>query len=392
MQYVDLGRLPVPNKSSQKKKFFKLGFLVLLLSVVIYTGYVLYWPAVTLIKQIAKQPTAVLSLIRNPNGELRATNGRTNILLVGIDRRSNVPYTYTGSDGKTYKNGGFLTDTIIVASLDRNGKRVSMISVPRDLYVTVPAFGDVKEYYTKINALYSIGNTNNYPTGGIGLLSKKVEEILGIPIHYGVRIDFDGFRKSIDTLGGVDITVDNTFDDYEYPVDGKDSATCSDGTFSCRYEHLHFDKGPTHMNGTTALKFVRSRKGTNGEGSDFARSRRQQKVLIAAKDKALQLGNLADPVKLNSFFGDFGQSIETDLDVSALVALYNFSKDIDASKIDNLVLDSSDNGYLYTPPQDQYGWMFVLLPRGNSWTKIHTAVANLLNFNNQNKPATNTTQ
>lgn len=372
MQYVDLGRLPGPNKNSKKKKFFKLAVLVMLFSFVIYTGYILYWPAVTILQQIAKQPRSVLSLIQNPSGELKETDGRTNILLVGIDKRSNVPYSYKVGNGTVHKNG-FLTDTIIIASLDKKTKKVSMISIPRDLYVKVPSFGKVKEYYTKINALYSIGNNNDYSTGGIGLLSSKVEEIIGLPVHYGVRVDFEGFRKSIDTLGGVDIVVDKTFDDYSFPREGKENAVCTDGGFNCQVEHLHFDQGITHMNGSLALKFVRSRKGTNGEGSDFARAKRQQKVLLAAKDKALDVGNLADPVKINNLFKDLGQSIETDLDVSALVALFNFSKEMNSNEIGNLVLDNSTDNYLYTPPEGQYG-AYVLLPKGGNWSKIHQAV------------------
>ncbi len=385
MQYVDLGRLPVTKRNSKKKKFFKFGVLVALLSIVIYTGYILYWPTVTLIKQIAKQPRAVLSLIQNPSGELKKTDGRTNILLVGIDKRSNVPYSYKVNGGEIHKNG-FLTDTIIVASLDNKTKKVSMVSIPRDLYVKVPSFGKVKEYYTKINAIYSIGNTNDYQTGGIGLLSKKVEEIVGLPIHYGVRIDFDGFRKGVDTLGGLDVVVDKTFDDYSYPREGKEDAVCGDSTYNCQVEHLHFEQGAVHMNGTTALKFVRSRKGTNGEGSDFARAKRQQKVLLAAKDKALDIGNLADPLKINNLFKEFGQSVETDLDVSALVALYNFSKEIDSSKVNNLVLDNSTDNYLYTPPEGQYG-AYVLLPKGGNWTKIQQAVEKLLTLDSTQNPA-----
>ncbi len=379
MQYVDLGRLSRPNRSLKKKKFFKFAILITLFSFVIYTGYILYWPAVTILQQIVKQPKSVLSLIQNPSGKLKETDGRTNILLIGIDKRSNVPYSYKVGNGTVHKNG-FLTDTIIVASLDKETKKVSMVSIPRDLYVKVPTFGKVKEYYTKINALYSIGNKNDYSTGGIGLLSKKVEEIVGLPIHYGVRIDFEGFRKSIDTLGGVDIVVDKSFDDYSFPREGKEDASCSDGTFNCQVEHIHFEQGKTHMNGTLALKFVRSRKGTNGEGSDFARAARQQKVLFAAKEKALDVGNLADPVKLNNLFKDFGQSIETDLDVSALVALYNFSKEVSSSDIGNLVLDNSADNYLYTPSQGQYEG-YVLLPKGGSWSKIHNAVKELLSNN-----------
>ena len=389
MQYYDLGRLPQKPKNSQRKKFIKLGIVVLLLSSIIYTGYILYWPTVALLKQIAQQPRAALSLIKNPQGELKATNGRTNFLLVGIDKRVNIPYTYSVGNGEIRHNG-FLTDTIIVASVDKNSKQVSMISIPRDVWVKVPNFGKVKGAQGKINSIYSLGESNNYPDGGgMGLLKDVVEQTLGIEdIHYTTRVDFDSFRKGIDSLGGVDIVVEKSFDDYRYPAEGKEKTFCKDGTDSCRFEHLHFTAGLTHMSGNTALKYARSRQGTNGEGSDFARAARQQKVLVAAKDKALKTENLLDPTKINSLFKDLGESIETDIDISAMVALYKLSKEVDTSKINNLVLSNASDNYLYVAPAGQYGGAYALLPKGNSWLEVHKAVEKLLNPSNS-EPAQN---
>ncbi|HEY4695199.1 MAG TPA: LCP family protein [Candidatus Nanoarchaeia archaeon] len=366
------------DKNARKRKLIKFGALTLLLAVIVYAGYILYWPAATLLKQILKSPSSVFSLIKNPKGELKATDGRTNFLLVGIDKRADIPYTYKGPGGEIKQNG-FLTDTVLVASISKDKNNVSMVSIPRDLWVEIPAFGKYKGQASKINALYSFGDKNKYPGGGMELLRKQVEEILGIPLHYGVRIDFEGFEKAIDTLGGVDVLVEKTFDDYQYPVDGKEAAKCEDINYSCRYKHLHFDAGTTHMDGETALAFVRSRKGTNGEGSDFARAARQQKVMLAAKDKALKLENLLDPVKLSSLFDEFDKSVETDLDVSALVALYNLGREIQVDKVSSLVLDNSTDNYLYTPSANQYGGAYVLLPKGNSWEIIQKAVDNLLN-------------
>ncbi len=378
MQYVDLGRLSNQNsKKKSKKKLLKFGFLTLLLGFVIYAGYILYWPIAVLTKQILKQPASVFSLIINPKGELKVVDGRTNFLLVGIDKRANIPYTYT-ADNNVVKKNGFNTDTILVVSIDNSTKKISMISIPRDTWVTTKAKGDFETYSGKINSLYAIGDMQNYPDGGgMGLLKSKVQEILGIPIQYTARIDFEGFRKGIDLLGGVDLVVDNTFDDYEYPRTGYEDSICSDGTYNCQVMHIHFDKGPAHMDGTTALEFARSRKGTNGEGSDFARAKRQQKVLVAAKDKALQIKNLFDPVKLNGLFKEFGQSVDTDIDVSAMTALYNMAKDLKTDSINSLVL--SDANYLYVPAADQYGGAYVLLPNGGNWNKIQQAVSDLLN-------------
>lgn len=378
MQYVDLGRLSQSGvKKKSKKRFFKFGFLVLLLGLVLYTGYILYWPLSVLTKQILKQPSSVLSLIRKPEGELKTTDNRTNFLLVGIDKRSSIPYSYK-VDNNVVKKNGFNSDTILVVSIAKDTKEVSMISIPRDTWVKTASSGKFGSYAGKINSLYSIGEMQDYPDGGgMGLLKKKVVGILGIPIHYTARIDFDGFRKGIDVLGGIDVVVDNTFDDYEYPREGFENSTCKNQTINCQVEHIHFDKGEVHLNGTLALKFARSRKAAGVEGSDFARARRQQKVIVAAKDKAIKVENLFDPVKINSLFKEFGQSIETDIDISAMAALFNISKELKTDTINSLVLDNSN--HLYVAPVDQYGGAYALLPKGNSWTKIHTAVQELLN-------------
>ncbi len=388
MQYVDLGRLPQSNnKKKAKKRVFKFAFLALLLGLVIYSGYILYWPVTVLVKQILKQPSSVLSLIRKPEGELRIVDGRTNFLLVGIDKRSTIPYSYKlGND--TVKKNGFNSDTILVVSLDQKTKNVSMVSIPRDLWVKTKANGKFGAYSGKINSLYSIGEMQNYPSGGgMGLLKNKVEEIIGVPIQYTSRIDFDGFRKGVDILDGLDIVVDNSFDDYEYPREGFENSVCKDGTYNCQVEHIHFDKGLVSMDGSEALKYARSRKGNNGEGSDFARSKRQQKVLVAAKEKALKIQNFFDPIKINSLFKEFGQSVETDIDISAMTALYNMSKKVKTDSINSLVLSNATDNYLYVPPADQYGSAYVLLPKGNDWEKIQQAVKDLLANETQDTPA-----
>lgn len=379
MQYVDLGRLPQnQNRKSKKGKFIKLGLLTLLLGFVIYCGYILYWPITVLTKQLLRQPSSVLSLIRKPEGELKIVDGRTNFLLVGIDKRSTIPYSYKLGNN-TIKKNGFNSDTILVVSLEQKTKAVSMVSIPRDLWVTTKAKGKFGSYSGKINALYALGEMQDYPDGGgMGLLQTKVEEILGIPIQYSARVDFDGFRRGIDTLEGVDIVVDKTFDDYEYPREGFENSTCKDGTYNCQVEHIHFDAGLNHMNGTQALKFARSRKGTNGEGSDFARAKRQQKVLVSAKAKALKIENFFDPGKINELFKEFGQSIETDIDISAMLALYNMSKEIKTETLNSLVLSNAEDSYLYVPPATNYGGAYALLPRGNNFELIRKAVKNLL--------------
>ncbi|OGY23691.1 MAG: hypothetical protein A2126_02500 [Candidatus Woykebacteria bacterium GWB1_45_5] len=377
MRHIDLGVLPPSSLEKQRKKkkiaFFLAGLL--LVAALGYIGYAFYWPISSLIGEIFKNPGAVLSFFREPSGELRSSGGKTNILILGIDKRANVPYSFVGPAGREEHNG-FLSDTIIVLSVDLNSKQTSLISVPRDTWVSMPGWEGLFPSQGKINSAYSLGNTYGYPGGGLKLAERVVSDHLGVPIHYGVRVDFEGFKKTIDTLDGIDIVVDKTFDDYQYPVEGKENASCPNGTFSCRFEHLHFDAGNTHMDGTMALKYVRSRTGTGGEGSDFARSRRQQKIIQAAAKKALSVGTFLDPFKVNSLFRNFGQAVETDFDLKSSPKAVKLAKEINIDGLRTFVLDPS-SGLMHSPSANFYGGAYVIVPRV-SWDEVRLKIKNFL--------------
>lgn len=380
MRYVDLGNSPTVSLEKKRKKRKKIILLTLgltLATIVGVVGYAFYWPLSALIGEILKNPGAVLSFFKNPDVELKSTDGKTNILLLGIDKRSNVPYTFMGPSGKQERNG-FLSDTIIVASFDHNTKKISLISIPRDTWISIPGWDNFPETQGKINSAYSIGDVFGYQGGGLQLAKSVVREHLGIPIHYGGRIDFEGFEKIIDTLGGVDVEVDETFDDYRYPVAGRESMLCSESGDYCRYEHIHFDKGPIHMNGSTALKYVRSRSGTNGEGNDFARARRQQKVIRAVLTKGLSLENLLNPLKLNNLFQEFGETVDTDFNLAAIPRAVKFAKGLNIEKIETFVLDPS-SGLMINPNPNFYGGAYVIVPKGNNWSVVKLKIKEFLN-------------
>ena len=183
----------------------------------------------------------------NLKGEL---DDRINFLLLG--------------QGGVGHEGPYLTDTIIFASLKPSTKELAMFSIPRDFYVKIPKNG-----WARINSANSIGETTDYDGGGSAYTAKIIEDVFDQPVHYWLRVDFDAFQKIIDDLGGVNVCVDHSFTDEYYP----------DENFG--YEPVEFEEGCQKMNGDTALKFSRSRHGTNGEGSDFARSARQQKIILA---------------------------------------------------------------------------------------------------------------
>jgi LCP family protein required for cell wall assembly len=384
MRYVDLGVLPQSSFNKKKNNRKKISFSIVglfILSIVAYFGYAFYWPISSVVSQILKNPGIALSFFRQPMGHLNSTDGKTNFLLLGIDKRDNVPYTYLGPNGREERNG-FLSDTIIIASVDLKTKKISLVSIPRDTWVDISGWTGFPATEGKINSAYSLGDVYDYPGGGLKLAEKVVSDHTGVSIHYGARIDFAGFKKMTDTLGGVDVVVDKTFDDYSYPTEGREKANCPDGTYDCRYTHVHFDAGSTHMDGTAALQFARSREGTNGEGSDFARARRQQKVIQAVFKKAVSINTLLDPLKLNSLFKDFGESVETDFDLVSIPKLITLAKDVDMSSTRTFVVDPS-TGLMAVPSPALYGGAYVIIPKNNDWGPVRAAIKDFLNFSTQ---------
>ena len=297
--------------------------------------------------------------------QLQQTNGKTNIILLGIGGG-----THDGPD---------LTDTIIMVSIDVKANKVSLISVPRDLWIP-----DLKG---KINTAYADGELNNQHKG-LAIAKSVIGEVLGQPIHYGVRIDFGGFVKAVDEVGGLDINVAGILDDYHYPVEGQEESTCGHSAsnidafvasssadqqlwdfFPCRYKHLHFDPGNQHMDGTTVLQFVRSRHGVGNEGSDFARSRRQHLVIEAFRTKLLSAGILLNPVKLINLYNIVKGSIDTDIPESMSSSVITLLQKIKSAKIENAVIDLGDYvagrvGLLDNAPTlAEFDYSAALIPR-----------------------------
>ncbi|HET8632284.1 MAG TPA: LCP family protein [Thermomicrobiales bacterium] len=216
-------------------------------------------------------PTAAsLAYSDSPLVERLRAGQRISVLLLG--------YGGAGHDG------AYLTDSIEVVSVDPASATITFISVPRDLWVYIPANPDGPgDYWGKINEAYSDGVGNPDPNNpadtyrrhdsGGTLASKVVAQVLGIPIDYWVSLDFVGFRQFIDALGGVDVTVETAFTDTHYPNN-------DDADVDPSYKTIHFDAGPQHLDGERAIEYARSRYSPQ-DGTDFGRSRRQQRVMAA---------------------------------------------------------------------------------------------------------------
>lgn len=300
---------------------------------------------------------------------------RVNILLLGI--------------GGGRHEGPNLTDTIIFTSIDPERNKATMISIPRDLWVA-----DIR---AKVNTAYAFGEEKQ-EGGGKVLAKVVVSKVVGQPVDYVVRIDFDGFIKAVDLLGGLDILVDQTFDDYAYPIGGKENDTCGkEGedfekaataasqleAFPCRYMHVHFDEGPQHIDGETALVFVRSRHALGPEGSDFARSKRQSKVISAFREKLFSAGTLLNLPKMLSLYNVLKDSIDTDIQQEEFDDFLKIAQKMREAQITSGVIDEGDSKEgrppLVAPPgvTAEFNNQWVLAPAigSNDFSEIHAYVA-----------------
>jgi polyisoprenyl-teichoic acid--peptidoglycan teichoic acid transferase len=237
-------------------------------------------------------------------------NGQINVLLLGI--------------GGSGHDGPFLSDTIILAQIRPKDNKVTLISIPRDYQVNLGSAG-----YRKINDAFSQGYLKNKDWNQGGQEARKAAgQVSGLDIPYFAVVDFQGFEKAVDLVGGVDVSVDRTFTDYSYP-------NSTDGYLPA----VTFTQGSEHMNGARALIFARSRHAAGPEGSDFARSQRQQKIINAFKAKAVDLNLITDAGKINSLLSVIGGHVHTNLDPGEMLRLYNLTKDYTKDNIASLSLD-----------------------------------------------------
>jgi polyisoprenyl-teichoic acid--peptidoglycan teichoic acid transferase len=288
---------------------------------------------------------------------LPETNGRTNILLLG-----------SGGPGH---DGPDLTDTNIFISIKADSGETTLISIPRDFWIP--------SLRAKINTAYHYGYIKEATSGGLLLAKSAVSEALGQSVHFVVNLDFSTFAKAIDLMGGVDITVDRAFTDDQYPIPGKENDLCDgDPLTKCRYETVQFTAGPQHMDGVTALKFVRSRHSTDPEeGTDFARSKRQEKIITAVKNKLLSINNLKNTKIYKELYDLAINSLVTDITPEYYAPLLKLSLKARQHPISTFTLTSPEQ--LDNPPiSDKYDGQWVLIPKGGDPKFVYSYVSSLL--------------
>jgi LCP family protein required for cell wall assembly len=249
---------------------------------------------------------------------------RVTILVLGIDRREG-------------EHGPWRTDTMILGTIDPESKTAGILSIPRDLWVPIPGYGE-----SRINSANFVGDRDKYPGGGPALAKKTVEYNLGVPIHYYVLLDFDGFEKIIDTVGGVDVTVERVLHDETYPDPSPDDPN--------RVRTIHFEAGFQHMDGKAALEYARSRLST----SDFDRSHRQMQIILAVREKALRLNLIPRVPELMVTLADI---VQTDLQPGNIITLARLGGEIEQENLQSAVIDHTMTVEHVTPSGAQ-----VLLP------------------------------
>ena len=298
----------------------------------------------------------VIKEVRNITGANKylvkgQTTDRINVLLLG--------------QGGVEHEGPYLTDTIIIASYKPSTGQVAMISIPRDLQVESKELGKVK-----INAINAYGEVQGYPGGGSALVAKTIEDVFKIPIHYWIRVDFEAFKKIIDILGGIEVNIERSFTDYQYPA-GEN-----------KYKTVSFEKGLQTLNGERALEYVRSRHSAEEEG-DFSRARRQQKLLLALKDKILSSSTYLRVDKIAAIYNELQKNVQTNAQIWEIPNFIRLYQKYGISDITTKILDDSPLGPFYSTI-DENG-AYILLPKISDFSEVQFIIKNIFTISDIKK-------
>lgn len=299
---AEKGKKPTSNRKRRFKTFAKVLGVVFLVGVLAF-GFRFY-------RDVAKitgnnNPLSLLGVF-NP-ADLKNENGRVNVLVAG------------NSADDLGHNGGELTDSLMLLSVDTRNNTALMLSIPRDLWVKLPGEGSMK-----INSVY--------PLQGMDGLKSTVEDVTGMPVHYTALVNYTAFRDLVNAVGGISITIksDDPRGIYDPSLDYTSRTCCA---------LAKYPNGPVDLNGKQALNLARAR----GEGygsygfaqADFTRTEHQRNMLLGIKDRASDPAVIANPFKVSNLFSAVAGNVKTDLQIDEIQTLYYYSKKIDATKIDS---------------------------------------------------------
>jgi LCP family protein required for cell wall assembly len=391
----------VKKESMSKKKKWVIGAVI---AVVLLGSLALV--ASSMVNKVAPNSNILKSITKNLPGvenKLKGEEeGRINIVLLGMR-------------GKGVEGGGTLADTIMVLSIKRiddpNGGdptyKASMVSVPRDLYVTMPGTTTT----TKINGVYHYGEEKG-DGQGMEAMKQILEDITGQPMHYAVEVNFAGFKEIIDALGGVEINLEEPFTE---PVQFHEEKVCDgdrggvftvpSGNYETKIDHrgkvvaqyplcynaneecggvFTVPAGVSILDGEKALCYARAR----ATSSDFDRAKRQQEIIGKVKEKAISTGVLTDFGKVKGMYDAVSGNVNTDMELWEMQRFFDLYKEMGDVEVIHKGLDNSEEGLLYSHEGDERG--YILMPRGDTYDRIREMFANI--FNNNQEQQTETTE
>ncbi|HEX8974769.1 MAG TPA: LCP family protein [Patescibacteria group bacterium] len=392
-----------PEQADKRKKIKKIAIIGG--AVVAVIAVVVFWRAGSLLSKISTNANLFGSLshmIPGVNNKLQGEDqNRVNVMLLGM----------RGADDPA---GGNLADSIMVVSLDTKDKdnKISMVSIPRDLWVK-----DIQnDGSSKLNAIYAQGYSKGGQQQALKDMEQKLSEISGLQINYGIMINHQGFKDLVNSLGGVEITLDKPFEEnaqfnqlgvcdgttftkpsgqyqnkvvkshhikrpngtsYEVKVKAPTYPLCYNTNPECGGT-FQLPAGKQTLNGDQALCFSRSRDNS----SDFDRAKRQQMIIQQLKAKALSIGTLTDFNKINGMINALGNNVATDLQGWEIKRLYDLEQSMKTPQIIQRVLENSEEGLLYNPPQTPETG-YILSPIGDNYDKIHDLFQNVFTMQSQ---------
>ncbi|OGI16751.1 MAG: hypothetical protein A2Z52_00165 [Candidatus Moranbacteria bacterium RBG_19FT_COMBO_42_6] len=394
MAYIDVSG-EKNQKATSKKRFYKKRWfrvVAILIFLLLLIAGAFAWKTGNVLNKISSGGilNSLVHSIPGVKEELKGeADGRINVLILGM-RGENMP------------GGGLLADTIIVASLKPLENKISMISIPRDLYVDNPVWGNK----TKINAVYAAGEENGKKEG-IAQMEKVVSDITGLPIHYAISTNFSGFTQLVDAIGGVDINLEKPF---EEPMQFNEAKVCDSyvftvptGEYEIKRKHkedgrvqivaqyplctnpnlecggdFRLPAGQQTLNGAQALCYVRSRVTT----SDFERAKRQQVVIDLIKQKLMSAGTLSDFEKLNGIADSLGDNVRSDFEPWEMKRFYELYTGMQNPQTFQQVLENNEQGLLYSPPMTKETGS-ILLPIDDNYDKIREMAQNIFKLPEQ---------
>lgn len=358
----------IKNKTSEKEpkipklknKLRKIIFLLFLIAIA--TGGYFVYRTSTVIKKISGSNSSIIDNVNHliPFGKKDTLEGeqygRINVLLLGM-RGADDPH------------GGLLTDSIIIASIKLSKpeceiedlsclrkrqemipEKIALISIPRDLFVEVPGYSGLR----KLNEAHFLGEKAK-KDGGLALMQETISQVTNLPIHYGISIDFKGFKEVIEQLEGVEVNVPRDFSDPNY-----------DGGISVK-------AGKQKMDAETALRYAQARMTSN----DFDRARRQQLILVGIKERAMSKDILSNPIKALSILDSLGKHLRTDMQLWEIQRFMELSQGMnDESKTIHKIFDTSPEGLLYST---HINGAYALRPKGDNFDQMREVILNIFN-------------